>query len=247
MAASTAIGHVAPSETTNNRYLTLAPLGDRLRLVYTVYMGEEPGRRARARIDRNRDGQVGEGEAEAFGAQLGAEVASRLDIEIDGQPVPVSWSSIDVGMADRATNGGSFAVDLVAWLCYEQPRDRIAHSFLFRDQFVIPSPGETELRADESPGVRVTRLDLPGKPATQRPQLEHKWRGGPGPAAEGVELAIEVDPDAATFSAEPCGPASIRSSARRFLWIGLAILAAGLAGLVSLVISRGGKRTGSSR
>ena len=44
--------HVAPSVDDNNRYLKVTPLGDGVRLAYTVFFGEIPGRR-RAPHDRH--------------------------------------------------------------------------------------------------------------------------------------------------------------------------------------------------
>jgi hypothetical protein len=215
--------HVAPSARENNRYIILAPLGDRLRLVYTIYMGEEPGSRARARMDRDRDRVVSDDEADAFAEELGAEVARAVSLEVDGVAVPLRWAERDVGLDDPGTGAGSFAVDLVAWACFDRPREVPEHRIRVTDRFALEDPGETELRAEESPGVLVTRSQLAGTPSGgDRPRLDFKWMGGSGPAASGYELAFKVDPGLATYSDEPC-PAGIAADegdgARRWPWL----------------------------
>ena len=213
--APEAAAHVAPSRQENNRYVVLAPLGDRLRLVYIVYIGEEPGRQARARMDRNGDRQVDEAEAQAHADRVAAEAAARLGLEIDGEAVPLRWSSVDIGLGHPAVTGGSFAIDLIATPCYERGVGEAAraggvreHRVRFTDRLQLPSPGESELRAEESPGVRILRAGFAGEPAAARPRLEHRWTGGPGPAAEGFELAFAVDAAEATFPDVPCGEAA---------------------------------------
>jgi hypothetical protein len=237
LAAPTALGHVAPSERENNRYLLVAPLADRVRLAYTVWMGHEPGRRARPRIDTNRDGRIDPAEADALGAQVAAQVAPHVTVEVDGRPIAIEWQEIDVGLGEPSTDGGAFAIDLVAWVCLDRPREQLTHRLLLRDRFRIPDPGETELRIEESPGVRITRSDL-GGPESVRPgavRLDFRWRGGPGPAeAHGYLLEFTVDPALATFDGGECtGPDGARGASRpgRSPWIlgGAAALAVAVA------------------
>jgi hypothetical protein len=216
LVAPAALGHVAPSERENNRYVLVAPLADRVRLAYTVWMGHEPGRRARPRIDSDGDGRIDAAEADAFGAQLAAQVTPHLTVEVDGRPVAIEWQEIDVGLGEPSTDGGAFAVDLVAWVCLERPREQLTHRVLLRDGFRIPDPGETELRIEESPGVRVTRSDL-GGPESLRPsavRLDFRWRGGAGPAeSHGYVLEFSVDPALATFDGGECtGPGGARGA-----------------------------------
>ncbi len=195
--------HVAPSERENNRYILVAPLGDRIRLAYTVYMGQVPGRQARARMDANRDGRLDEAEARRYGEQLATQAAPRLSLEVDGRPVAIRWQEIDVGLGQPVADAGAFAVDLIAWICLEQPRERLTHRLHLRDRFHLPDPGETELRAEESPGVRITRSHLGTTPDTLR--LDHRWTGGPGPAeTAGYDLEFVVDPTLALFSGDAC-------------------------------------------
>lgn len=198
-------GHVAPSTRENNRYIVLAPLGDRLRLVYTVYMGEEPGRRARARMDENHDRVVSEDEASAWAADLAAEVTASAALDVDGVAIPLRWAETDVGLGDPSASAGAFAVDLVAWACFDRPREALVHRIRLTDHFALDQPGETELRTEESPGVLVISEQLGAAPAaSKRPRLDYKWMGAGGPLASGYQIAIRVDPQLATYSDLPC-------------------------------------------
>lgn len=231
--------HVAPSTRENNRYIVLAPLGDRLRLVYTVYMGEEPGRRARARMDRDHDRVVSEAEADAWADELAAQVAAGATLEVDGVAVPLRWAEVDVGLGDPAAGAGAFAVDLVAWACFDRPRQVLAHRVLLRDRLALDDPGETELRAEESPGVLVTRSQLgaAAPPAGDRPRLDFKWMGASGPIASGYQLEFRVDPALATYSDLPCpaGAAGAGKAPRRWPWL---VVGGGLCLLVGFLLAR---------
>src|SRR5260370_36401111 len=142
-----AAAHVAPSVDDNNRYLKLTPLGDRMRLAYTVFFGEVPGRALRATIDLNKDGAISEDEATAFGAKVAGDVAPALDVTVDGVQRPVAWNQVVVGMGTPDASAGAFSVDLVAWLCLPSPRGH--HAVQLRDHYRIPPAGETELRVDD--------------------------------------------------------------------------------------------------
>ncbi|HUS69046.1 MAG TPA: hypothetical protein VMZ28_31130 [Kofleriaceae bacterium] len=243
LGAGSAAAHVAPSERENNRYVVLAPVGDRLRLAYVVYMGEEPGRAARARIDRDRDGTISDDEAQRYAGEVAAQVAPRLAVTVDSAAVPVRWHSADLGIDDRSTAAGSFAIDLVAWFCFD--RAAAAHTVRFQDRFDLPTPGESELRAEESPGIAVTRSTLGAEPAAAtRPRLDFRWRGGPGPAAQGYELDFTVDPGRATFLG-PCPPPMSAPKAPRRRWpfvlaIGAVMVLAALAVRWKIVRARTG-------
>jgi hypothetical protein len=231
--------HVAPSERENNRYILVAPLGDRIRLAYTVYMGQVPGRQARQRMDANRDGRLDEEEARTYGVEVAAQSAPRLSLEVNGRPVAVQWEEIDVGLGQPVTDAGAFAVDLIAWICLDRPRERLTHRLRLRDGFHLPDPGESELRAEESPGVRIVRSSLGRGPDTVR--LDHRWTGGPGALeTTGYDLEFVVDPGLAVFGGEACGAAKASVDASR-PWI-LLVPAVLLAGAGAWIVLRGRRR-----
>src|SRR5262245_49235308 len=84
LAAGAAAAHVAPSVGDNNRYLKLTPLGDRVRLAYTVFYGEVPGAELRKAIDANHDGAIDDAESQAFAVRTADEIAAALEVIVDG-------------------------------------------------------------------------------------------------------------------------------------------------------------------
>src|SRR5690349_19398752 len=128
--------HVAPSVDDNNRYLKLTPLGDRVRLAYTVFFGEVPGAAERRTIDANRDGQIDDAEAKAFAESIAAQVAAALVVEIDGAATPVTWDTTEAGMGTPQVAAGAFSVDLIAYPCLAKLGGR--HRVVVHDRFRIP-------------------------------------------------------------------------------------------------------------
>jgi len=98
LAVRPAAAHVAPSVGDNNRYLKLTPLGDRVRLAYTVFYGEVPGAELRKAIDANHDGAIDGAESQVFGARIADQLAAALELTVDGARRPVTWSQVVVGM-----------------------------------------------------------------------------------------------------------------------------------------------------
>jgi len=160
LAPGIATAHVAAAVGDNNRYLKLTPLGDRIRLAYTVFYGEIPGAGLRRTIDANHDGTIDDAESQAFGGRLAGEIAAALAITVDGAARPVTWSQVVVGLGTPQTAAGAFSADLVAWLCLPSPRGK--HRVLLRDSFPLDRPGETEVKVEDSPGVTITATRIDG-------------------------------------------------------------------------------------
>jgi hypothetical protein len=221
--------HVAPSVDDNNRYLKLTPLGDRVRLAYVVFYGEVPGARLRPSIDTNRDGSIGDAEAQAFGAKLGGELAAALEVSVDGAPQRLAWTTISVGMGTARVAAGSFSVDLVTWLCIAGPPGlpgRGRHEVRLVDRFAVPRPGETEVKIEDSPGVRIDRAKI-GDLAD--PSGSFRFAGPGGPLSDrGLELAFTAGDQALVPTDGACGAAA--SAARRGPPVGAIAGAAGALG-----------------
>ncbi len=184
--AGQAAAHVAPSVDDNNRYLKLTPLGDRVRLAYTVFYGDVPGAAMRPQLDGNHDGTIDDAESSAFGAKLAAEVASSLDVTVDGKPAKVTWSQVVVGMGSPQVRAGTFSVDLIAWLCL--PTVRGSHKIFLKDHFKLTRPGETEVRVEDSPGVHVDHARIG---AADDPTYDYKFAGPAAALADdGLDLAF---------------------------------------------------------
>ncbi len=214
-----AAAHVAPSVDDNNRYLKITPQADRVRLAYTVFFGEVPGRTARASIDKNGDGTITDAEAQAFGDKLAADVLAALDVTVDHRQQRLAWKAISVGMGSPATTAGSFSVDLIAYLCVSPARGR--HAVTVRDQFRVPNPGETEVLVEDGPGIRIEHARIG---AATAPSNDFKFVGPGGPLADdGLDVAFVADASAPVATDDTCVAAPAPASHRPpWLAIGLA-------------------------
>lgn len=188
--ARSASAHVGPSKDDNNRYLKLTPQSDRVRLAYTVFFGDVPGARMRATIDADSDGTISEREAQAFGDKLGAEVIAAIDINIDKVQQTIVWEQIVVGMGTPSSRGGAFSVDLVANVCSGHGT---THVVILRDRFKLLNPGETELKIEDTHGIKIASAKI-----GTSPERDVKFVGPGGPLADdGATFTFEVTDQAA--------------------------------------------------
>ena len=225
-AAATA--HVAPSIDDNNRYLKLTPLGDRVRLAYTVFFGEVPGSQTRPTIDADHDGAISDVEAQAFGTKLAADVAAALDITVDRTPYKVIWAEVVVGMGSPDVRAGSFSVDLVTYVCL--PTARGHHELQLRDKFRVTRPGETEVKIEDSFGITIERAHI--GPANDSSH-DFRFIGPGGPLSDdGIDLAFTASDTA------PLGDASCAAAAKaaRNLPTGLVVGAAAILGFIMAAV-----------
>jgi hypothetical protein len=235
LAAAPAAAHVAPAIDNNNRYLKLTPMGDRVRIAYTVFYGEVPGTGMRKAIDTDHDGMVGAAESQAFGTALAAEIARALEVTVDGARQPVAWSQVSAGMGTPQVAAGAFSVDLVAWLCLAASRG--THQVLLRDHYRLARPGETEVKVEDSPGVTIDRARIG---VDDDLGYEYKILGPGGPLEEdGLDLQFTAGEAAVVTADAICqGSAPHRTLSTGAIVGAAAVGLAGLAGLVALVRRR---------
>jgi len=231
-AATVAHAHVGPSKDDNNRYLKLTPQADRVRFAYTIFIGEVPGAHYRATIDTDGNGEISEAEAQLFGDKLGEQVRAAIDVDVDKNQRSLVWEQIVVGMGSPKTRAGAFSVDLVANLCLGPGT---THAVILRDRFVLTSPGETEVKLEDTHGIKISSAKLGG--GSDR---DVKFVGPGGPLAdEGIAIAFEVTDQAALASSacttpEPPGPKRLPAA----LVIGAAAVLAFLLALVITIVRR---------
>src|SRR5262249_52218701 len=151
-----------------------------------------------------------------------AEVQRGLAVSIDGEPAPVAWTEEDVGMNEPVVAGGSFSVDLIAWLCL--PRAGGAHALVLRDRFTLPRPGEDELRVEDTLGVHVGHARLG---ATDLVDLDSRWQGATSPlATDGFTLAFTASDRAPVLHDATCAETTTRASGGSRAWIVLVVAGA---------------------
>ena len=212
--AAPAAAHFAPSRDVNNRAIKITVLPDGVRVAYTVFFGERPGAGERRRMDADGNGTLDRDEAAAFGERLRREIAERVTVVVDGTPGR-EWSVSDVGLGAAAVTGGAFSVDL---LLRAPLGDAEPHTMRFEDRLALPTPGDTHLRVDESPGVSLVSAD-------KGAQLD--FAAGEQPS---VRIAFTVDP-------------TLRPARRRSSWlpIGAGVLG-GIAALTAALVLRQRRR-----
>jgi hypothetical protein len=219
--AAPAHGHVAASVDVNNRYLKLSPMPDRIRLAYTILVGDEPGSVVRRALDRDGDRVVSEAEAARWADALATQVRDALTVTIDGAPVPVTWSEVVAGFDDRSVDAGAFSLDLIAWLCAPAVAGR--HELEVVDRLALEPAGETEIRVTDEPGVTPTGDRLV--------RFERK----PAPLGDGLRVVYTVD-RVATLD-DRCGRAPKRPGAS-WRWPLLILGGVIASGLVLLLVVR---------
>ncbi|MEZ4402000.1 MAG: hypothetical protein R3B06_18360 [Kofleriaceae bacterium] len=219
--AGPAWGHSPPSEDTTDRYLKLTPMGDRVRLTYTVVFGRGPGARTRARLDRDRDRTVSATEADVLGAELARDVGAALTVTVDGTAAPTVWHDVDVGLGTPAVSAGALSVDLITWRCVAGPGD---HVLTMSDHVALPDLGSTELTVEAGAGVTLAQVRLAGQ---DLPDRVATWTGRDGPLASGLELTYQVSPRAARPGDHRCDPRRASSPWPARAGAGLVVVLAG--------------------
>ncbi len=227
--ATDAAAHVAPAVGDNNRYVKLTPLGDRIRLAYTVFYGEVPGAALRRTIDTNRDGSIEDRETQAFGERIARDVAAALVVAVDGVPQRVAWSEVVVGLGTPSVTAGAFSIDLVAWLCLATPRG--AHAVLLRDAYRLDRPGETEVKVEDSPGVTITATRIGGA----EDEAHDYTLVGPSGAleTEGLDLRFAAGEKAVLGGTAACHAPSALPIPTTLIVGAAAVVGLALAGLVT--------------
>ena len=102
---------------------------------------------------------------------------------------------------------------------------KVAHHLLFTDRLRLPEPGETELRLDPAPGIRISRSELGERDIGVS---GHTWQGGAGPAQNGYHLSFFVERQDSAGLDDSCKPPTKAKSRVGVILIG------GLAGVLAL-------------
>lgn len=147
-------GHPSFTPRSNNRYVKLTLLRDRVRLAYSVLYGDLPAQLERRRMDTDADGRVSEAERAPLLEALGHELERTLRVELDGGGVPVRFSERVAGMDEPRVGPFPFSIDLCAWLPLTA---RTEHELQVYDGFALEDAGEREVVVEEGPDVHLRK------------------------------------------------------------------------------------------
>ena len=224
--------HLAPNSHDNNRFAKVSLLPGTVRVSYTVYFGDQLGALFRRRMDTNANGRLDESEAQAFGAALVAEIGPAIALLLDDVRATGKWTLTDVGLGSTSVAAGSFSVDLA--LVVPGPTTG-PHSLWLEDRWLVPNPGETNVRIEGAPGITIL--------------LSHARRDGRGisreltfhgaatePGARGILVRFAVEP-----TAIPVHPATNVTARRRSPWFAVGVLTAAAVAAVSAFVVRRAK------
>jgi hypothetical protein len=212
--------HIGSSEKVNNRYYKLAPMADRVRIVYTIFFGREPSAELRREMDTDRDGMLSASEVATFAGALQSDVVGSTAATLGANDTEIYWQPIDLGIGRATTSGGAFSADLVGTVCLTQSSPTEEHRLIFVDGLVLPKPGESELRLDPAPGIRIVESRLGGREVG----AGHKWQGGAGPVAQGYQLSFLVERDDSAGLDDLCKPPPPEKHRLRSILVGGAVL-----------------------
>lgn len=185
--ADEAAAHVVASPTFNNRYVKVTPAPDRVRVAYTIMLGDLPGNAARQALDVDGDGQLTDAEVEPWKRDLAARVLGGLTVRFDGEPAEVAWDEVVVGLGTPDVTAGAFSLDLIAWVC--APGGGGRHELDLWDRFALTPPGETEVKVEDQPGVTIDVARVgPEGGGGELISHEAKYMGHAAPLADGLRL-----------------------------------------------------------
>jgi len=228
--------HVVASPTHNNRYLKITPAADRVRVAFTIMIGDLPGHAARQALDVDADGQVSDAEIEPWKQDLAERIRAQLTVRIDGVEQDVAWSELAIGLGMPDVSAGAFSLDLIAWFCAPAAGGR--HELDLWDRFALTPPGETEVKIEDQPGITIDVARVgPEGGGGELISHEAKYAGHAAPVADGLRLVYTAT--TAPLADGRCPAAAQRSPSRTPRWpIALGALAAVVIAVVLTVRRR---------
>ncbi len=212
--ASAHVGHVILRA---ERYLKLDVSARDVRVVVSLTLGDEEGRRVLTAADADGDGRVTSSEADAYLAQWAAGLRRELPIEVEGRELAAAWGEgyFEPIGAVRAT---PLTVEMVARfeLAGGEQTVRLVDRMVRREVFE-----RTDVAFDVRDGAQLLASGVEGELREPTPELVYGSDFRPG---EPVPLVVELR----TPAPEP------RPASRPLPWIGAGVGAVAIA-LVALL------------
>ncbi|GAB4216320.1 MAG: hypothetical protein OHK0013_42680 [Sandaracinaceae bacterium] len=191
-AAGTARAHLGHVVLRAERYLKLDASDADTRLVVSLTLGAEEGRRLLEGADANRDGSVSQAEADGYMGQWGDGLAAELPVELDGVPVPLVWGEpfLDPIGPVRAV---PVTVEMVAHL----PTGAREHTVVVRDRMVrreVFDRTDVAFRAHD--GAELVACGSGPEPTGRQASLSYGRAAGPPVDAISARFRYPLHPTA---------------------------------------------------
>lgn len=217
-----AMAHPQSSLTTVNRYARLLVTGGRVRVFYTLMVGELPALALRNAADRDGTGGLDPAEQSALAMQLREQISEGvLLISSGSKPVRLTWEPPVWTALEPQTGAAAFSIDVNAQAAL---RGDEVGELLYEDRVAVSPVGEVELRIEEAPDVRLLGARLSSQAASSVPaQLLFAKTGADFSSQQDTAIHLEY------AKAEP------PSKAKPRFWRVPVVIGAGLCLLVALL------------
>ncbi len=221
-----ASAHLGHEVQTAERYLKLDVADDHARVVVSLMLGPAEAARVLAVADRdagNGDGTLTEAEADAYMAGWGEGLATELPIEVDGQPVAVTW-----GEPYLDPTGPIAARPATVEMVARFPLGAGTHRITFRDHMQRDSYDRTDVAFRVRDAAELLASGAEEAPEDRVPTLAFAGSRGPEVFTARVRVRGPREDGASSGSSEN------EEGAEPWLWLGaLAVL--GVLGIAALV------------
>lgn len=166
--AGTAAAHLGHIVLRAERYLKVEASADEARVVVSLTLGPDEGRRVLEAADADGDGTVTAAEADAYMAQWGEGLRTDLPVTLDGEPVQVDWGEpyFDPIGQVRPT---PMTVEMVAHLPLEGGR----HTITLRDRMRPERFDRTDVAFRVRDGAELVASGVAASPVSPTPSLAY--------------------------------------------------------------------------
>jgi hypothetical protein len=138
---------------TVNRYGRLVLLPNRVRLDYSLMVGEVPAEQLKRQADVDGNGTLSEQEQSQLCEHLQHSIEREVRLQVDQKPLPLRWTVQPLALKVPTVEPAPFALELSGEVAL--PDDHRPHELRFDDRADLPPVGEVELRIEDSPFVEL--------------------------------------------------------------------------------------------
>lgn len=154
-----ASAHAARTTLTTTTFLWLSPSPSALDIRLSLAIGDVPAQRLRADMDHDSDGAISDDELSQAAARRRAQVRRCLQVEVDSEPVVVTWIDQTPPLEVTGVEPVWVRFDLRG----EAPVDGAAYTVEVLDTCSLPARGAAEVRLEPAAGCSIRDLRPQGE------------------------------------------------------------------------------------